>query len=156
MLFALGWLLTKRCRLSILQLMAAVMTYGLALAGLQEWLKAFSSDPKGKFAPFAICLGLSVVLGIFTGSRIAICIPKEQSWQRWLFFLAGLWWPLATPLALACLLVGFTPHAFLSIGERLVLFSLFSASPLLTTYSFFHYYAKAQERMKSPSDLPQT
>lgn len=144
----LAWGLMKKTRISLAQLLVALLTYGAFLA--------FLASPKNDFQPVEIaywslgCL-LLWASGLFLGSRSAASIPPSRRAKKWFFFICGQFLPHAGLGALfAFIMLNFTSK-FGGILKSLVvaipLFAIFGVS-LTTTFMGVYkqqIYGEAQD-----------
>ena len=92
LLCALGglvWLIFRRCRFSVAQIVVTSLAYGLAMTigklapyrdyGQTEWLIVFAGTN-----------ALALAVGLFIGSRNVQAVSEQSRAGRWVVFIAGL------------------------------------------------------------------
>ena len=149
-LVGLGWLLFRRCRTTLAQLLAALCFYGLALAFLKNWLEQVGREER--FMPFSVCLALTVGLGVFMGSRNAQRVPEAQRLTRWILFTSGLALPatiLPALITTGMLCMGESPFRGHPLGVFIWLLLLTPAVTMFFGQVFIQEQAAADTQIEN-------
>lgn len=147
-----GWLLFRRCKFSVAQILAAVFTYGLVMSAVTA---IFRREPdQEKFITLAIANFLAVSVGLFIGARNMQAMPSSAS-------------PVSRRIVFACgLLIVYAVFGTLIPG-CLLIFADFTGSKALTvaivlTVSIFvsfinlrHIFAEPHSALYEPPLQPE-
>jgi len=86
----LFWLVFKRCKFTMGQLMASLLFFGATMSALSNLNFAKES---GAVLGFAIVLTPLIGVGMFLGARAALKSDPKDNFRRWRYFLSGLFLP---------------------------------------------------------------
>ena len=135
----LGWLLFRRCQISIIQVFFAIVVYALLLVPWRAWVESrHDPDPGGQLPAGAFCLAMLLGVGLFLGARNTKGLETSRRAWRWLTFSAGLLLPLTFVSWFIALLVNLSfglhrQEAFAALSLSLLL--LAEATALLVNWA---------------------
>jgi hypothetical protein len=110
----LGWLLFRRCQISIVQVLFGIVVFALLLVPWRAWaLRRDDPNPEERFAVGAFCLAVLLGAGLFLGARNTRGLGTTRTAWRWLTFGAGLF----LPLTISAWLVAVPSSSFLGVPD---------------------------------------
>ena len=139
----LFWLVFRRCKFTMGQLMASLFLFGAAMSAATN---IDSARESGAILAFAIVMIPLIGVGMFLGARAAMKSEPKNQLRRWRFFLAGLFLPCSSIGLVALLSRINDPEWQFAVAMDFTVF-------VLSLYTIVRCISMKSEQMREPDRI---